>query len=1170
MNRNSGTKTISGVGSVTTQITTQIFVDPNAVYLQTPASADAGEVLVSAQSGTKLATSSDVKIGDVVTTAGAKTLTNTLQTDQVSFTQPKELVTKQYVDTTILPALGAVKYAGTYNASLNLPDLVSGGPYAEGQYYIVSVAGTQLGISPNLLGVGDWIIRSPQNTWEVIEDPNEELVELKAKTNRLDTNAQQTAHFLPATDDAVDIGEPFAKRFKSCYFSQNVESKNLTCSQDIACLNARATQALRSNVWYNLSNSANVELQDTASGEVRLAGSAYAGKSGQVLQLNPVGTLVAAPLPSSAGALDVKNDVPINKDQTGVFLDKAFNLYGPTDKGFPQLPTPTNYLGTVHAVTDEGTFNAAYSSAVNGDVLSVSGSIAFTSEKTIAKSIILVANTQGASITLNTATVIFTVSVSGVRFQGLTLNNPNTGSSAGLISFTGTANTGCEVSACRFETNEAAIYTAHSSIVIRDNNFVFLGTPDSHRYIFVLGCLGNCFIVRNVFHGNGTSNTQCVILTNSVAANYLNGSLIISENTTATAPCQRLLMIEIPLTASNFRLLVSKNTITASDFIIHYSTPALDGVKEIWLVDNTHVLNPIVTASKGLLGIDTATTGTISLSAVIYASGNTIPPLRADYSDLIASAAAQPNLVTYANTKFTPASLFNVIIPFITSLGASAALETRVVAVENKTQRLAADGNPSTKLTYPGAQVFTSLHDIPNKAYVDGAVFSKVDGPTSSTDEAIARFDTATGKLIQSSSVTLTDSGIINGATGINLTTFALVQGAATTFEGSIFRGNNFLDPSSTAQLLNPSNVGVAVRQDGGVRCTAAAYTGNSDRAVTLATDGTLQKSGATISAAGVVTGNYRGSEYLDTQGVNGLYLALGPTAGIQFQNIVYKGLADRVCSHDADGTLKGTTATISAAGAAAFSQVKTGIVNAPTQSVGLTIADSAAGSIALTGTDYAGAAGKLLYLSDATGRLSPLNLVGPGTLRVDANGWVSVLLDTPALVTPHNLTGYTSDLNFTVSVSGTGNSTNLGYMVFDGFPANLWYTAGGLFIQTGPNNAVANSVNTFQGQNGPWLKITLNTQKRFNNFRYWWNDAPSRVNRCRIWGSNDDVAYTVFYDNINTGDLPYANPNAWESFIPFAQQTWRYIVFQITGTGSNIGAWDTYASVVELDFAQI
>lgn len=44
---------------------------------------------------------------------------------------------------------------------------------------------------------------------------------------------------------------------------------------------------------------------------------------------------------------------------------------------------------------------------------------------------------------------------------------------------------------------------------------------------------------------------------------------------------------------------------------------------------------------------------------------------------------------------------------------------------------------------------------------------AKVTGPASATDEAIARFDSTTGKLIQNSVVTITDAGIIAGATGL-------------------------------------------------------------------------------------------------------------------------------------------------------------------------------------------------------------------------------------------------------------------------------------------------------------------------------------------------------------------------------------------------------------------
>jgi hypothetical protein len=178
-----------------------------------------------------------------------------------------------------------------------------------------------------------------------------------------------------------------------------------------------------------------------------------------------------------------------------------------------------------------------------------------------------------------------------------------------------------------------------------------------------------------------------------------------------------------------------------------------------------------------------------------------------------------------------------------------------------------------------------------------------------------------------------------------------------------------------------------------------------------------------------------------------------------------------------------------------------------------------------------------------------------------------------PNLTTPHNLTSNNSDPNFVVSVSSVANGSTYAYMMFDGFPANSWFSPHGLFQQTGPYNTVANSVNTFQGQNGPWVKIALNEPKKFNNFRYWGTDQVWRVNRCRIWGSNDDVSYTVFFDNTNTGDLFYSPgfTNTWEPYVPLqSQQTWKYIVFQITGTGSHIGAWDTYVSIQELDFAQI
>jgi hypothetical protein len=320
----------------------------------------------------------------------------------------------------------------------------------------------------------------------------------------------------------------------------------------------------------------------------------------------------------------------------------------------------------------------------------------------------------------------------------------------------------------------------------------------------------------------------------------------------------------------------------------------------------------------------------------------------------------------------------------------------------------------------------------------------------------------------------------MNGVTGINLATFALVQGPSTTFEGSVFRGNAFLNPGAEVSLVNAANVGVAVKQDGGVRCTAAAYTGNSDLAVTLASDGTLQKTAATISA----TGN-----------INGLHI---------------NASGDMSCANMSAGALRSNQ-----------------WINS-TNAASIDLAPTAGGAVGFRGTEYANSAGKLLSIVDTAGRLAPLNLVGPGTLRVDANGVVSVLRD--ALII-HNLTSATSNPDYTVSSSsklGNDEQTFGGWRCFDDLnPTDgLWVSAHNTYAGGNPTTGVIPPMPIA----GSWVIISFQTNKTISKVKI----KPASVGLPADFGIakrdvNNNWINTGFY--INAEATFTANPTGYSEF---------------------------------------
>jgi len=118
-------------------------------------------------------------------------------------------------------------------------------------------------------------------------------------------------------------------------------------------------------------------------------------------------------------------------------------------------------------------------------------------------------------------------------------------------------------------------------------------------------------------------------------------------------------------------------------------------------------------------------------------------------------------------------------------------------------------------------------------AVYNGTIWQKVDntdaggdvvGPASATDNAIARFDTTTGKLIQNSTVTITDNGDI---ANVNSVDFDITPATLPTAQGTLYWDN--ADSIQTLSLVMEG--GNAVQQIGEetyfrIKCSAAVTEG--------------------------------------------------------------------------------------------------------------------------------------------------------------------------------------------------------------------------------------------------------------------------------------------------------------------------------------------------------
>lgn len=200
--------------------------------------------------------------------------------------------------------------------------------------------------------------------------------------------------------------------------------------------------------------------------------------------------------------------------------------------------------------------------------------------------------------------------------------------------------------------------------------------------------------------------------------------------------------------------------------------PATTTINQILYSSSANVIGGITTANNGALvtsntGVPTilagpGTTGNIlqsnaaaapSFSTATYPSiaTGTGTILRADGTNWVATTATYPATTTINQLLFSSAN--NVV--------------GGITAANNGTLISGTTGVPSWLANGTTGQVLTATTGSP-PSWGAAPGTGDVVGPGSATDNAIARFDGTTGKLIQNSTVTIGDTGIIDDSNSIS------------------------------------------------------------------------------------------------------------------------------------------------------------------------------------------------------------------------------------------------------------------------------------------------------------------------------------------------------------------------------------------------------------------